>query len=515
MGNGEGSAHLFTIHSVHPDHPHAFSLQMSDSASNLPPEHEISAASQVASEQREGPIKLTQVAPDVDDDVDTANIDIKNLSVGSIVKLTQVASAASGAGGGDDVPFPKAGVRITVFRKFIEDFGGIDKFKGLTTGDVTDGEAAGFVLKATQERKCSYCELLEYQGNADVGIATVFISHACGQDFLDVVDALENHFKADSDVFVWFSSFSNNQHLTPNLPFEWFTNTFKSAISDFGHTVMVLAPWNNPIPFTRAWCLFEVYSTVVTTSKFEVAMSESERKGFIKSICYDTSLFYKMLADIDVSKSQSWLPDDLARIKEVAEAEVGLDKLNLIVKGKMREWVEATLKNSTQHNDGEGHVYNEEELDRMLALATNLRDTGQYHASFELYQKCLSGYLALPGWSPDDIRLGKVYNNMANSHKDLREYDLALTNYTKGLNIKLKNKGASSAFVGIAYNNMAGVYQQQQKYDLALEYYSKALRIELTLGENHPGVSNVYHSMAIMYNQQQKYDLALKFSRRR
>jgi hypothetical protein len=36
----------------------------------------------------------------------------------------------------------------------------------------------------------------------------------------------------------------------------------------------------------------------------------------------------------------------------------------------MRELVETTLKNATEQSDGSDHVYNEEELDRMMALAS-------------------------------------------------------------------------------------------------------------------------------------------------
>ena len=39
-------------------------------------------------------------------------------------------------------------------------------------------------------------------------------------------------------------------------------NAFSAPWQRFGRTVMVLAPWSNPVPFTRAWCLFEIYSTV-------------------------------------------------------------------------------------------------------------------------------------------------------------------------------------------------------------------------------------------------------------
>jgi hypothetical protein len=172
------------------------------------------------------------------------------------------------------VPFPKDGVKLSVFIDFINNYGGRKYFRGLTTTDVCN-----IILKpSTEIDKLSYCELLRNRKDCGVGKAEVFVSHAWKYEFLDVVSALEFHFKDAPDIFIWFDLFSNNQHLAGNLPFEWWTNTFKSAIKDFGRTVMVLSPWSDPIPFTRAWCLFEIYSTVITESTFEVAMSESQKK---------------------------------------------------------------------------------------------------------------------------------------------------------------------------------------------------------------------------------------------
>jgi len=313
------------------------------------------------------------------DDGDVGGVDVTVKGIGSLSldpdhppppappPVVAAAAIVAAAKKEKDVPFPKVGVRFSVFVQFIMDNGGYDRFRDMTTTQVSDS-----VLKVvTKTRQCSYCELLQFEKeDPGVGKAEVFISHAWKYKFLDVVSALENHFKDKPDTFIWFDLFSNNQHLAADLPFEWWTNTFQSAIQEFGRTVMVLAPWNDPVPFTRAWCLFEIFITVITDSKFEVAMCESERDSFIRTICSDHRVFYKMLADIDVHKSEAWNPDDLASIKEVAEREVGLDQLNLIVKGKMREWVETTLKNATEQSDGSHHVYNEEELDRMMALAS-------------------------------------------------------------------------------------------------------------------------------------------------
>ena len=177
-------------------------------------------------------------------------------------------------------PFPIEGVKLKVFIDFIEDMGGrqvffktiFEKQKSkywgicpclsrstmkakqvpLTTTDVCDM----FLKEVTKEEKSSYVEYLAERSSPDVGKATVFISHAWKYNFLDVVDALQHHFSSEPDVYIWFDLFSNNQHKAPNLPFEWWSDTFKNAIGKLGRVVMVLSPWNNPIPFTRAWCLW-------------------------------------------------------------------------------------------------------------------------------------------------------------------------------------------------------------------------------------------------------------------
>ena len=34
---------------------------------------------------------------------------------------------------------------------------------------------------------------------------------------------------------------------------------FKTAVAAFGHTLLVLAPWQDPVVLTRSWCLWEIY----------------------------------------------------------------------------------------------------------------------------------------------------------------------------------------------------------------------------------------------------------------
>ena len=147
------------------------------------------------------------------------------------------------------LPFPKVGVRIPELDEFIAKCGGTTVLEGLTTTDVCNQYLKPMTLASGK----SYCEQLTALGDPAVCTATVFISHAWKYKFLDVVEAIKYHFRNATDEIIWFDLFSNNQHSAPNLDFDWWSTTFRSAIAEFGYVVVVLAPWGNPIPFKRAW----------------------------------------------------------------------------------------------------------------------------------------------------------------------------------------------------------------------------------------------------------------------
>jgi len=419
------------------------------------------------------------------------------------------------------IPFPKHGLTLKAILKFIERNGGRERFQGLTTTQVCED-----VLKIiTSKRQCSYCDLLLFEeekeeedgdavvddGVADkklksVGKAGVFISHAWKYNFLDVVSALENHFKDTPETIIWFDLFSNNQHLAISLPFEWWATSFKSAIQEMGRTVMVLAPWRDPIPFTRAWCLFEIYSTVITESHFEVAMSESEKDKFLDEICIDNGAFYKMLGDVDVRKSEAWNPKDKARIFEVAEKEVGFPKLNAMVSEKMRSWVSLTLKNSVSAPG----LSKEDELKRKMGYANNLEDTAHFDEALPLYQECFDGYIALHG-SENHVDVARACNSIGHMYYHQGQYDTALKIHEKALAIYIVQLEADHPDMATTYNYMGDVNLQQGHYDSALKMYEKALAIRIAkLGADHLDLAISYMGLARTHTRLNQYDTALE-----
>jgi hypothetical protein len=243
--------------------------------------------------------------------------------------------------------FPKEGVTLRyIIEEFVPSCGGEEALQGLLTREVCER----FTKEPTRNLKCSFCIMMRNQGHpAFSKDGTVFISHAHQYLFLDVLSALQNHLGSDRedknklDTVIWFDLFSINQHLTNDWSFEWLSTTFQTAIGNFGHVIMVMSPWNNPLPYTRAWCVFEVYCAATTNSKFEIAMSQRDREAFLEDVKSDaTGRVNKMLATIRAEKSESFKPEDRDRIFEVIREEVGFSKLNAMVFECYREWVIAT-----------------------------------------------------------------------------------------------------------------------------------------------------------------------------
>lgn len=234
------------------------------------------------------------------------------------------------------LPFPKDGIKLSSLNDFYVACGGKDKLNGLTTTEVNEQ----FQKHITADSQLSYCEYLKQQNSTSVGIASVFISHAWLYKFLDVMDALEWHFRHTPDIFIWYDLFSNNQHRATTLDFDWWCNTFKSAIKDFGHTVMVFAPWKNPVPLTRGWCLFELYCTITTGAKFDVAMSNTHRSEFLEDVSSRAiDSINQMLATINAEKSQCYKEEDKERIFTIVRQEVGFHRVNSLIFEGMRDWM--------------------------------------------------------------------------------------------------------------------------------------------------------------------------------
>ena len=197
----------------------------------------------------------------------------------------------------------------------------------------------------------SYLDLLQKdpQTAVYVGRPTIFLSHAWTYKFRNLVAALRTYVDAlPADApppFFWFDVFSIDEHATQQFTQEWWSTTFMYAIEGIGHTLMMLSPWDKPIPLDRAWCLWEMYSTHKTRATFSVCLGPEEQRAFEEAILDDFDVVFKVFAGIDVKNSKAGKKEDQKMIMDAVRATVGFSALNALAFEHMRGWIFEVARN--------------------------------------------------------------------------------------------------------------------------------------------------------------------------
>ena len=404
----------------------------------------------------------------------------------------------------DPHSFPKLGVKLSFLNDFILlECGGRENLQNLTTTEVCER----FIKPITQTTQSSYCDLLQHLNHPSVGEANVFISHAWKFQFLDVVDSLSYHFRDrlnsnnsnEDEVIIWIDIFSNNQHKAVDLDFNYWATTFMLAIQKFSHTVMILSPWNDPIPLTRAWCLWELYCTVNTHSKFDIAMTKESYKQFVRDILNDADgEINKMLATIDVERSQCFYQSDQERIFDVIKKDVGFSQLNSLVFERLRNWVIETFENKLKDPD----VSRDPRY--LNATATLYANQGIYDKAEIFYEKCLKLSIEVLGDSHPDLL--NTMNNLALLYHNQGKYNQSQVLFEECYRLKRELLGDKHPDTLTTMNGLAVLYYHQRKFYESEQLYTQCLSLRRNiLGNNHPNTLTSMNNLAVLYKTEGRY----------
>ena len=240
-------------------------------------------------------------------------------------------------------PFPTLGVTLVLLQRLKQ----LYQDKGWTTTQLSDS----FIKPETAPLQSSFDVFMKTNHSViphpTIGLtysqcyasdANIFVSHAWKYEYAELVDAIElfseeNMLSSGEKWSFWIDLFVNDQWNAPNLPYEWWSGdipfslilhppsihisftlnitpfnvgTFSSAIGEIGHTMLVLSPWDGPIPLTRAWCLWEILCTIKNKADFTVQLSRSQHASFIETLRNDFEHIQTALCRIDVEQSQAW-----------------------------------------------------------------------------------------------------------------------------------------------------------------------------------------------------------------
>ena len=238
---------------------------------------------------------------------------------------------------------------IEFIRKFIADNASNPQFQSFTTTDV----CVNIVIPHTLPKKCAFINLFEGQTDASgkpyLGKASVFVSHAWKYCFSDPVDVMEQYEAEHSGTYYWFDLFINNQNIASNLPQEWWKTTFRTSIKSIGAVLLVLAPWNNPIPITRAWCLWEIMCALSQNGvELTINLPTNQENALLDGVEADPDSISNALTEIRAEKAEAFKPDDKKMIFEAIEETVGFIDVNQQIKKKLKATRDGATATSTK-----------------------------------------------------------------------------------------------------------------------------------------------------------------------
>ena len=332
--------------------------------------------------------------------------------------------------------------------------------------------------------------------------ATKFCSFAYNGDFFDLVDSLEDLVLTNPDYaddYFWFDMLVNNQWVAIEHNFEWWSTTFKNAVQEIGHLVLICSPWFDPEPLKRTWCLWEIYCAIEVDGKLDVALSSKQRKDFIDSIISDGKSFERMLSKINVENSETWLLQDKESIFNVIRQSVGFDELNSKVCSRMREWVLTSIMDSIKVEYDKVVLWK-----KRLAMAGMLYSLNKLAEVIEILLTCLTNVVGI-----SDRDLFSAYHLLAVSYSSMSQTVQALDIYKKMMSfIDPSSKDAS-----IVYLCMSDIYRAQFQFKIAVNYMNKALQIGLRLAQTDglEFMAKIYHSMGILIVDLSQHEFAVKW----
>ena len=193
---------------------------------------------------------------------------------------------------------PEIGISVQAARKMLQ-----QTIDAGVAEPLTSEVCFKLVKPATAEARISYCEMLWKAGKdmptrtapkgkilkADVGKASVFVSHAWSRPFAETVEAMaswerSHRSHALGPVFFWVDIAAVNQHISLGQSEEWAV-CFGAAIRSMGRVCLVATPWDQPVCITRAWCLWEIFSAAMSDeTELEVCLPDAERKAYEASL---------------------------------------------------------------------------------------------------------------------------------------------------------------------------------------------------------------------------------------
>ncbi|OQR97548.1 hypothetical protein ACHHYP_10736 [Achlya hypogyna] len=229
-----------------------------------------------------------------------------------------------------------SGVTLAFLLQFIDDCGGREVFRGLTTEDV----CYEYIMPLTAANRTSYVEQYTRQHPESADFlappATWYLGHTWQYRFLDVVDSITSFVYGSGDVrgsSFFFCIFCANQH-SASMPFVESMALFRAVLNETRGLVLVIPDLADPVLLTRAWCLFEIFIAHCGAKLIEVASVQTRFLTFGS----DPAVLLPCIEAIATEASEASVLDDEDMILHILETQMGFEAMDHLVLRVLTTW---------------------------------------------------------------------------------------------------------------------------------------------------------------------------------
>ncbi len=311
-------------------------------------------------------------------------------------------------------------------------------------------------------------------------------------------------------VYFWFDLFMNDQNKAESKPQRWWSTTFREAIGNIGHTLVVLSPWNDPIPLTRAWCLFEILQTIENKGcKFEVVMPAKEKMKIRDAVLQDYRSVQTVLCTVDAEKADAFRSQDRDMIFAAVRAmDGGFHALNTRIKALMRGWILRMITKLV----AEGSKAYERRLDHAklcTQVAGVLKKSGDFLNALQMHKIALK--IRSDELGEGHAETGESWSSVGVVSKNLGRLDEALECTEKAARILERALGLTHPKTAECLNDTALVLRRIGRHSEALALCRRGLEARQSeLGEEHPDTLESLSNVGVILHTLGDHDGALK-----
>ena len=177
---------------------------------------------------------------------------------------------------------------------------------------------------------------------------TTFVSHAWKGTFQSLHDSIKLKSQINGDLGAsilpayFLDIFVVNQHTPPwrEQPFVGMDVALRQPIELSHKTLLVMSPFEDPVPLKRAWCIYEICNTKRLGAVLDITMPAQEHERFIAALTRGDFDFNDWVAHIDIEAAGAFDPSDKQMIMALVQATPGAAAgLNRTVVEVLCEWL--------------------------------------------------------------------------------------------------------------------------------------------------------------------------------